>query len=128
LALDKTELTLRKREETLTHAETIFSLFSRRRRSLSTSLSKRRMTERAKVDVEESEDTIEALQQEMERLETDEEAALHELRRKWLAVVDEVTEVAVKPYKKDINTAVFGVVWLPYYEENGESVPAFVME
>ncbi len=58
LASDETELSERKMEELGTHAENIFSLFSKRRKRLSTSLTKRRLTEQAKADVEESLDAI----------------------------------------------------------------------
>jgi hypothetical protein len=47
-------------------------------------------------------------------------------------VADEVTEVPVSPYKKNIFVEVFGVVWLPYYAfeagEGWETVPAFEWE
>ena len=128
LEQDKNELTLRQREETLAHAETILSLFSKRRRSLSTSLSKRRMSQRAKAEVVESEDAIEQLQREAERLEAEEETALHELRQKWVGIVNDVTEVTVKPFKQDVRTAVFGIAWLPYYVVNGKEWPGFVIE
>ncbi len=126
LEQDKGELRLRKQEESLTHAETLLGLFSRRRRSLSTSLSKRRQTQRAKADVQESEDSLREMEEEITRLEAEEETALLELRQKWIAIVDEVTEMPIKPYKKDVNTAVFGIAWFPYYVyENGNEHPAF---
>jgi TPP-dependent pyruvate/acetoin dehydrogenase alpha subunit len=119
---------LRKREETLAHAETILSLFSERRRTLSTSLNKRRMSQRAEAEVAESEDTIRELQEEVARLEMEEETALQELRQKWLGIVNDVTEVTVKPFKQDVTTAVFGIAWFPYYVVNGKEVPGFVIE
>jgi hypothetical protein len=128
LEQDKNELSLRKREETLAHAETILSLFSQRRRTLSTSLNKRRMSQRAEAEVTESEDTIRELQEEVARLEMEEETALQELRQKWLGIVNDVTEVTVKPFKQDVTTAVFGIAWFPYYVVNGKEVPGFVIE
>jgi hypothetical protein len=128
LEQDRNELTLRKREETLTHAETILSLFSKRRRSLSTSLNKRSMSQRAKAEVAESEDTLRELQEAVERLEMEEETALQELRQKWLGIVNEVTEVTVKPFKQDVTTAVFGIAWFPYFVTDSEEIPGFEME
>jgi hypothetical protein len=125
---EKNELRLRKREETLAHAETILSLFSKRRRTLSTSLGKRRMSERAKADVAESEDAIRELQEEVERLETEEETALQELRQKWVGIVNDVAEVAVKPFKQDVTTAIFGIAWAPYYVVDGEERRGFLIE
>ena len=58
-------------EEMGTHAENIIGLFGGRRssRRLSSSLSKRRMTEKAKADVEESHDVIAELKKEIASLE-----------------------------------------------------------
>ena len=128
LAQDKEELTLRKREETVTHAETLFSLFSRRRRSLSMSMNKRRRTQQAKAEVAESEDAIRELQAEIAQLETEEEMARLEVQQKWVAIVDEISEIGVKPYKKDVDTAVFGIAWFPYCVVNGEAMAGFVIE
>ncbi len=55
---DESEYSQRKLEEFGTHAENILGLFGGRKRRLTTSLSKRRMTEQAKSDIEESKDAI----------------------------------------------------------------------
>ena len=65
---DETELSQRKMEELGTHAETVLSLFSGRRRKISSSLTKRRMTSNAKADVEESEEMIEKYKNDIEEL------------------------------------------------------------
>ncbi|MEW6092638.1 MAG: DUF87 domain-containing protein, partial [Chloroflexota bacterium] len=60
LKMDETELSQRKGEEIATHAENILGVFGRSRssRRLSTSLTKRRLTEQAKEDVQESIDSL----------------------------------------------------------------------
>ena len=125
---DKEELSARKQQETVNYAETILSLFSKRKRSLSTSMNKRRMTKRAKAAVEESEEVIEELEREIEQLERDEEEALAELQQKWQDIIENVTEIAVKPYKKDVKTAVFGIAWFPHCVVNGREKAGFVAE
>ena len=57
---DEAELSHRKMEEVGTHAENVLGMFGGRKssRRLSSSLTKRRMTEQAKADVEELEDAI----------------------------------------------------------------------
>ncbi len=112
---DEEEYSQRKMEELGTHAENVFSLFSRRRRRLSTSLSKRRMTAQAKADVEESQDAIEDFKREIQDLEQELSAALEEVNQKWSDIVDDVTEIPVTPYKKDILVDLFGVAWVPYH-------------
>jgi type II secretory pathway component PulJ len=112
---DQSEHSQRKMEELGTHAETVFSLFTRRRRSLSTSLSKRRMTEKAKADVEESLDAIEDLKRDLDELGDELSEALEEVNQKWSDIADDMTEITVTPYKKDILVDLFGVAWVPYH-------------
>lgn len=118
---DEAEYKRRKMEEAAAHAETLVSLFSRRRRSLSSSMTKRRMTARAREDVEESKEEIERLQKEIDDLEAEMKEALDELEAKWDEIAADVTEIPVTPYKKDVNVELFGVAWMPYYlvEQDG---------
>ena len=51
---DEEELSQRKMEEVGTHAENLISLLAGRKRRMTTSLTKRRMTSKAKADVKES--------------------------------------------------------------------------
>jgi hypothetical protein len=111
---DKAEHSQRKQQEAVSHAETLFSLFSKRKRSLSSSMTKRRMTAKAKADIEESEDEIEDLTKEIEAMEQEAEEALQEVKEKWEAIAAETTTLPVTPYKKDISIELFGVAWLPY--------------
>ncbi|GAB4535938.1 MAG: DUF87 domain-containing protein [Anaerolineales bacterium] len=112
---DESELKNRKMEEWGTHAENILGLFGGRKRRLSTSLSKRRMTERAKADVEESIDAIADFKQQIADLEAEKAQALQDVNDKWAEMVSDVTEIPVSPYKKDILVALFGVAWMPYH-------------
>lgn len=127
---DQAELSHRKKQETLTHAKTAFSLFRRNR--IDQSLTKRRQTQKAEAEVKESIDEIDALKRELARLEADKEDELDDVKRKWLAVVDDVTEVGVTPFKKDIDPMLFGVAWLPLHlvqvgDKTG-TVPAFAKQ
>ncbi len=112
---DETELSQRKMEEIGKHAENVISLFSGRRRSFSTSLTKRRMTQKAKADVEESIEAIEDLENQVKTLEQDLTQAIEEIKSKWADIVDNVSEIPVQPYKKDILIDLFGVAWMPYH-------------
>jgi hypothetical protein len=112
---DKSDLSQRKMEEYGTHAETVLSLFSRRKKSLSRSLSKRRMTEKAEADVKESIQAIEEYEGQIADLEAERKEALQESNDRWEEIASQVTEISVTPYKKDILVEVFGVAWFPYY-------------
>jgi hypothetical protein len=119
---DQEELSQRKQEEWGTHAETVLSLFGKRRRSLSSSLSKRRMTAKAKADVEESLEEIEQYQEQIAELEQEMAEELEEIKERWEENVVDVDEISVSPYKKDVLLDLFGVAWFPYHmvEVEGE--------
>ncbi|HFC08626.1 MAG TPA: DUF87 domain-containing protein [Chloroflexi bacterium] len=129
LAEDEEEYQQRKMEELGTHAENVLSLFMGRRRRMSTSLTKHRLTEKAKADIEESEAAIADYKQQIAELEKEKEAALEDVRRKWADVVEEVEEIPVRPYKKDVLVELFGVAWVPHYvvetPQGEEEIPAF---
>jgi len=128
---DEAELSHRKMEEMGTHAENVLSMFSGRKssRRLSTSLSKRRMTEQAKADVDESEDAIAQYEKELQALEEERQRVIDEIKDHWGDVVNDISEVTVTPKKSDIFIELFGVAWMPYYlvESDGGTVelPAF---
>jgi chromosome segregation ATPase len=112
---DQSELSQRKMEEYGTHAETVLSLFSRRKKSLSRSLSKRRMTEKAEADVKESIQAIEEYEKQIRDIQVDEEEAREEANERWEEIASQVSEIQVTPYKKDIQVELFGVAWFPHY-------------
>jgi len=112
---DESELSHRKWEEAGTHLENIFGGGKGARRRLSTSLSKRRMTEKAKADVEESVDAIADYEKQIADLEKQREEMVAEINSRWGDVVNDITEVTVSPKKTDVFLNLFGVAWVPYY-------------
>jgi hypothetical protein len=112
---DESELSSRKMEEWGNYAETALSLFGGRKRSLSTSLSKRRMTGKAKADVEESHEAIADFERTIKALEQEKDEVLQEIKGKWEEVAANYDEIEVSPYKKDVHLDMFGVAWLPYH-------------
>ncbi len=100
-----------------------------RKRSVTSHLSKRRMTEKAKADVKESEEAIKAMRRELEELEKEHNQALEEVNARWSEIADNMTEIPVTPYKKDVLVELFGVAWVPYYQVRAGSeslvVPAY---
>jgi len=115
LSTDQAELSGRKMEEYTTHAETLLGLFGKRRKSLSKSLSKRRLAEQAEADVKESKEAISDLKAQVATLEKEKEAALQEVSERWSQIVEEEKEIPVSPARKDILLDVFGVAWFPFY-------------
>lgn len=123
---DDAELSHRKLEEMGTHAENILGVFggSRSARRLSTSLTKRRMTEQAKAEVEESLEALEQYRKQLAELEQTREQAVAEINDRWGHVVNDISEITLTPKKTDIFVNLFGVAWLPYYlvESGGQTI------
>jgi DNA repair exonuclease SbcCD ATPase subunit len=126
---DESDLSQRKMEEWGTHAENVLGLFGGRKRRLSSSLSKRRMTGRARADVEESKEAIEDYNEDIAELEREKEHDLEEVKEKWSEIVDDMNEISVAPYKKDVLVELFGVAWMPNYAfwvgEEIEELPGY---
>ena len=131
---DEAELQSRKMEEYGTHAENVLGLFtgSRSTRKLSSSLSKRRMTENAKADVEESIQAVKLMQQQLADLQREREQMARDITDKWGSVASDTSEVTISPKKTDVYVNIFGVAWMPYYlvQAAGETteLAAFGME
>jgi hypothetical protein len=130
LEQDKAELSSRKLEEAGNVAETVAGLLGlTRKRSISSSLTKRRMTSQAKSDVDESIDAIEEYQKEIAEIEAQKEAALQAVNDKWGEVANLITEIPVAPQKNDILLDFFGVAWMPFHlvkiGEQMEELPGF---
>ncbi|MEW6405765.1 MAG: hypothetical protein AB1649_28570, partial [Chloroflexota bacterium] len=131
---DEADLQNRKMEEMGTHAENVLGLFtgSRSTRKLSSSLSKRRMTENAKAEVEESLDAIAQFKKQLVELERQREETVQEINDRWGRMVNESSEVTINPKKTDVFIRLFGVAWMPYYTVQSGSetfeLPAFGAE
>ena len=118
---DKSEVSQRKIEEMGTHLDNVIGLFSGRSRRLTTSLTKRRMTSKAKADVDESVAAIAEIESDIQELGEDIQTNLEEIDQKWEDAAGEISQLAVKPLKKDIFITHFAITWLPFYrvEING---------
>ncbi|MGQ9597165.1 MAG: helicase HerA domain-containing protein [Thermoproteota archaeon] len=129
LEMDKAEYENLKKEELVRGAETILGILSKRRRSISPTMTKYRQAQKAKADIDESIKSIEAIKNQIAELERSKVQAISEVKDRWNKIVSEVTEIKINPSKKDVHLDLFGVAWFPYYvvqfgEETLE-LPAF---
>ena len=123
---DQADLDRSKQEEMTSYAETVFSFFGGRKKSISSAMSKRSKSARAKEDVEESIEEIAELKEDMAELEAELKGAVGEIEEKWAEIAADVTEIRVPPYKKNIDVNHFGVAWFPYYMvQVGEDITEF---
>jgi hypothetical protein len=115
---DRAEYSARKQEEMVSGAETVLGIFGifGRKKSLSSAMPKRRMTAKAKMDVEESEEEIARLQQEIDEMEAELKAEAEEIAQRWEEMQDDIETYEVKPRRADVDVNLAAVVWLPYWE------------
>lgn len=138
LAEDQADYAARKQEEMVSGAETLLGVFGifGRRKSVSTAMTKRRMTTKAKLDVEESEEEIKRLQQEIADLQAELKKEAEDIAEQWDAMLDDIDTYKVKPRRTDVDVMMTSVAWLPYweiiYEARGrrvsDRIPAWQME
>ncbi len=105
----------RKAEQTSTDFELFASVFTRRKRSLSTSITKRRMTSQAQSELDEARKILENQRDEWKNLAGDRKEALQNIQAAWQERAAQVTNITVSPLKKDVLLDYFGIAWLPYY-------------
>ena len=117
LSLDKNQQTLnhRRLEEAGSGLQTVIGLFGGRKRSINTSLTKRRMTATAKTNVEKSEAMIEKYNAELADLDAKLQEEIDEFKDKVQAGSPKIEEIFIKPYKKDVVVEFFGLAWAPVY-------------
>jgi hypothetical protein len=130
LKQDEDEHSQRKMEEAGTHLEAFAGVLGLgRKRRLSTSLTKRRMTSQAKADVEESQAAIDEMEKQVAALESQQASDREEINQRWGEMIKDITEIPVTPLKKDVLLDFFGVAWMPFHVvkvgETLEEIPGY---
>lgn len=116
LAIDQVRYDQRKREETTNLLELGASVFGLgRRRSVTSQISKSRLTQQAKAEIDESLDAIQQFKSQIAELERRRAEVEQDANERWASVVNQVTEISVTPRKADIFLDQFGVAWMPFY-------------
>jgi Predicted ATPase len=87
-----------------------------RKKSLSSSVSKVRMTQGAKDKVEKEKLDLQNLQEQLDQMQAAKDAALKALNDKYSAQAEQISEIPVAPTKSTIFSDVFAVAWMPYYQ------------
>jgi hypothetical protein len=116
-------LEARKREELLSIGESAFNLFTKRRSSsmITRASRKRRMTQTAKADVEESVDAIKDFEEQLEDLAEEWQEQADEITAQWAETLEEIDTMAVKPRRTDVRVLYCGLAWVPSWQVTLES-------
>lgn len=103
----------KKLEQLWNAGEMLLSLFTKRRKSFSTVLTKSRMAAEASTRSDHAEEDLKKLQAELLELQEDLELALADLDEKFAEKAENITEKEVRLNKKDIEVERFEVLWVP---------------
>jgi hypothetical protein len=133
LRQDQENLQNRNIETGINGIEVVAGLFGiGRKKSISTPVSKFRMAQNAKANVQESVDSIDQFKKDLADLQHERDDVIAQINDAWGSVVNEIDEVTITPKKTDIYVKLFGVAWTPYYivEAGAETLelPAFGAE
>ena len=122
LEKDKKTLSNRRIEEASTGLQTVIGFLGKSKKSVNSSLTKRRMTATAKANVEESEVMIEKYKSELAELEAKQQEAVDAYQSSIEGKTAQIEEIVVKPLKKDVVIEFFGLAWAPVYAfKNGDN-------
>ncbi|MFQ5577789.1 MAG: hypothetical protein ACE5G8_12475, partial [Anaerolineae bacterium] len=115
LAADESEYEARKREELLGVGESVLGFFMGRRstRALSRAATKRRITSKAKLDIEDTKEEVEDLQAEINELETELKDAVSEITNRWVDSLETLSTEEFSPRRTDVDVRLVALAWLP---------------
>lgn len=113
----ESEYNNRKWEENATHAENVIGLFTGKgsMRKVSSSITKRRLSEQAKSNMDESAAQIKQYEMQLRDLEQKRDELVQSINAKWAALVNQVEEIQIPAKKSDVFIEYFGVAWQPFY-------------
>ena len=109
----------RQTEEVLSGLESVagmFGLFGRRKKSLSSAATKRRMTSSAQADVAESEADIARLQAQVEDVKSQMAQDADALTEQWTSAAADIQVTKIAPKKTDIDVQMVALAWAPNWE------------
>lgn len=110
---NRLESQTRQGEQWVTVGETVLGWFMGRKRGVSSSVSKYRQAEQAKMDVLENERVIKALSEEKGALEADLKEQTDEIARRWTEILSKTTQEEIAPRRTDVEVELMALAWLP---------------
>lgn len=135
LEQEEADLSARKREALIAAGEMVLTLMARRRlyRTVSWSASRRRMANKAKMDVKETRQVIDDLENELTELQQELESEIARITPKWVDILKTLTTHTLRPRRADVKVSVIGLAWTPSwvltYSEGGRyrtaTLPAY---
>ncbi len=119
LQKEQTAYDARKQQEMLSAGGSLLSLFGGRKKQLTSALGsasqKRQMTERARLNVVQSQETVAQLNRQIEEMQAELESVSREAAARWEQAQHEIEEYLVRPRKTDVTVQHLAVAWTPQW-------------
>jgi len=114
-ALGKRETTARQRKQDalITAGETVLSLFSGRRRSISSAARKLTQATTTKADIDAAEDKVADVEADIEELKAELKEETDAIVARWESRLGDFDELAITPRRADIEVNLFTLAWVP---------------
>jgi hypothetical protein len=109
------EVSQRRMEDLSSSASLVLGIFGKRKRSLSSTISKHRLANEAKADLDVARKTLQDLQDQFTDLQQQKAAAVKEIQERWARSAGDISEAPLVPQKSNIFMEVAGLAWMPVY-------------
>ena len=100
-----------------------------RKKSITTQISRSRLSQQARADVDNGLDVLNQVKEQIQNLEQNQRQNVKDINERWAGMVNQVTEIPILPKKNNIYVQIFGVAWKPFYIVSGGGdiyeLPAF---
>ena len=100
-----------------------------RKKSITTQISRSRLSQQARADVDNGQEVLAQIKQQIREREQNNLLAAREVNERWAGMANQVTEIPIIAKKSNIYVQVFGVAWQPFYIIRGGGdlyeLPAF---
>jgi len=137
LAKRQADAQMRKGEVAVSVGESLLGMFMGRRstRAASTAISKYRQSQSASMGVRQDQETVQALQREVQELEQELQGQVSGITARWDDAVSQFESIPVRPTRSDVRVDMFALAWAPHWQikykakdgsERDEIVPAYV--
>ncbi len=106
----------RKQDALLSAGETVLSLFSGRRRSISAAANKFSRTSTAKADVDAAEEQVAVLQEDIKELLAELKEDTDAITTRWEEAQRDLDTLPIQPRRNDIEVTLFALAWTPHWQ------------
>ena len=106
----------RKQDALLSAGETVLSLFSGRRRSISAAANKFSRTSTAKADVDAAEEQVAVLQEDIKELLAEFKEDTDAITARWEEAQRDLDTLPIQPRRNDIEVTLFALAWTPHWQ------------